>query len=175
VNWDAIGAIGDFASAIAVLATLIYLARQIRDSRVAQETTTDWMMTQAFNQIHVPIIENADVARILSVAQQGEVTDPTDQARLRSIVIAIMNSYAAVWRAFKAGHLSKSSYDELVADTRILFAPGVLPFVKEDLEIRDEAFVREFLPELVEERETRLTSIKQGSIGKPIAPQASGS
>ena len=36
MNWDALGAIAELLGAIAVLATLLYLARQIRESSKAQ-------------------------------------------------------------------------------------------------------------------------------------------
>ena len=40
MNWDALGAIAELLGAIAVLATLLYLARQIRESSKAQTLST---------------------------------------------------------------------------------------------------------------------------------------
>jgi hypothetical protein len=40
MNWDAIGAIGEIVGAIAVLATLIYLAIQIRQNSAIQRAQT---------------------------------------------------------------------------------------------------------------------------------------
>ena len=39
MNWDAIGAIGEIAGAIAVVATLIYFSRQIRDNQTISTTS----------------------------------------------------------------------------------------------------------------------------------------
>jgi hypothetical protein len=39
MNWEAIGAIGEVSGAVAVVATLIYLAKQIRQSNKAAETS----------------------------------------------------------------------------------------------------------------------------------------
>lgn len=104
--------------------------------------------------MHLPIIEDPDFARIVQLAQEGELADPTDRLRMRSFVISIMSTYAAVWLSYRSGHLSEDSYEELVADTRILCGPGMLPFVKEDLEIRNKVFVRELLPALAEDADT---------------------
>ena len=149
MNWDAVGAIGEIAGAVAVVATLIYFARQIRESTVAQQTTTDCMLTEIFNQTHVAIIGDPDFVRIVLLAHEGGITDPSDRVRMKSMTMMIMNGYASAWRAYKAGHLSQHSYEELVADTRILYAPGILPLVREDLAIRNKVFVQEFLPDLV--------------------------
>ena len=39
MNWDAVGAIGDFVAALAVMVTLIYLAIQLRGNTAASRAT----------------------------------------------------------------------------------------------------------------------------------------
>ena len=48
MNWDAIGAVGELIGAVAVIATLIYLAQQIRDSARAARSAA---VTDATNAI----------------------------------------------------------------------------------------------------------------------------
>lgn len=57
MNWDAIGAVGDFVSAMAVVVTLIYLAIQVRhaktatadQSRIYRATAVREIMMETFN------------------------------------------------------------------------------------------------------------------------------
>ena len=48
MNWEAIGAIAELVSAIAVLATLIYLAVQVRHSRVLLEENRKIALSQVY-------------------------------------------------------------------------------------------------------------------------------
>ena len=41
MNWDATGAIGKLIGALAVLATLVYLARQVRQVNIATQAARD--------------------------------------------------------------------------------------------------------------------------------------
>ena len=151
MNWDAISTIVEFAGFIAVVISLMYFARQIKESNIAQQTSADCMIVDLFNQTHSSIIQDPEIARIVNLAREKELTDPTDIVRMRSVLMQIVNAYALAWRSYKAGHLSEHSYTELVADTRILFAPGMKPLVKEDLAIRSKEFVAEFLPDFYDE------------------------
>lgn len=53
MNWDAIGAIGEIVGAIAVVATLIYFAIQMRQYTTGLRSATFNATMQEFNQINV--------------------------------------------------------------------------------------------------------------------------
>ena len=67
MNWEAVGAVGEIASAIGVIASLIYLASQIRiqnsesKSRAISEIGTKW------NSILGDIATNPELARIWKI------------------------------------------------------------------------------------------------------------
>ena len=52
VNWEAVGAVAEFAAAISVLATLIYLARQIRQGNRQQKLESSRALSSAFNSLN---------------------------------------------------------------------------------------------------------------------------
>ena len=64
MNWEAIGAIGELFGAIAVVATLMYLARQMRqDARATTgETMGSWLAD--YNNMLLEILRDPEVARI---------------------------------------------------------------------------------------------------------------
>ena len=64
VNWDALGAIAETLGAIAVIATLIYLAVQIRqNSRVTKDASAQSLLTVDSNA-HFLFASNGDLASI---------------------------------------------------------------------------------------------------------------
>ena len=147
MDWEAIGAIGEAVGAVALVVTLIYLATQIRQNTVAQETTSVWLMTQIFNQSHVSILENDEVAHLAAQAKQGEFQSELEQTRAYSLLMLILNGYSAAWRAHKHGHLPDAEYAVLQRDCEILNVPGFKPLLDEALAARDPEFVRDFFRE----------------------------
>ena len=65
MNWDAIGAIAEALAAIGVIATLIYLGIQVRESKAATEANTRQMRGQAF------VYLNEAVRHILSSLREN--------------------------------------------------------------------------------------------------------
>jgi hypothetical protein len=60
VNWDAIGAIAETLGAIGVIASLAYVAGQIRQSREQMSQNTRAMKAGAYQQLHEFIGESAN-------------------------------------------------------------------------------------------------------------------
>ncbi len=69
MNWEAIGAIGEILGAIAVVATLAYLAVQVRQNSRATDVSTLSLALNAFNQIDTLIATNSNMARIFRLCE----------------------------------------------------------------------------------------------------------
>ena len=65
MNWEAIGAIGEILGAIAVVATLIYLARQIRQNSQAVEIAALRDTTEQWNQWSEVVATSPELAEIV--------------------------------------------------------------------------------------------------------------
>jgi hypothetical protein len=65
MNWEAIGAIGEILSAIAVLVTLIYLVAQTRQNTASVVTATYESMMAGITDINLVVVGNPEVASIL--------------------------------------------------------------------------------------------------------------
>jgi hypothetical protein len=50
MNWEAIGAIGEIVGAVAVVATLIYLANQIRVAGTAAESAGSYASAEVYSR-----------------------------------------------------------------------------------------------------------------------------
>jgi len=61
MNWDAIGAVGEMIGSLAVVATLVYLAVQIRASAVESEATQSSAAAGLIGEVRSRFMEHADV------------------------------------------------------------------------------------------------------------------
>lgn len=76
MNWEAIGAIGEVAGALAVVATLGYLAVQIRQNTSTVLSNTEGASSKAFSDWHARVAHSDDMADIWDKAFSDE-TDLT--------------------------------------------------------------------------------------------------
>jgi len=109
MNWEAIGAIGEVIGAFAVVASLIYLAGQIRhNNRLASSNSLQSILQSEMSFASI-IIENADIwDRLL---QGGTFTDSVERRK----AIALYNLYlldtANRYSQHKAGYLPEQSWE----------------------------------------------------------------
>ncbi len=66
MNWDAIGAIGEISGAIAVVATLLYLSKQIRQNSRSVEISALRDTTAQWNHWSEMLATSADLADIVA-------------------------------------------------------------------------------------------------------------
>jgi hypothetical protein len=101
MNWDAIGAIGELVSALAVLLTLIYLARQIRHGANTNEAEIFSNSLDAYHNWRRLVIDHAD---LLTRFERGETL--TDSEMLVATNISMDFAFAS-----SAGFKTASIYD----------------------------------------------------------------
>jgi hypothetical protein len=82
MNWDAINAISQLISSIAVVVSVLYLAVQLRSStRVARVAAMD-AAAAALRDVTKPLMENAELARIWRTGLENlDALSPEDRAR----------------------------------------------------------------------------------------------
>ena len=64
MNWEIVGSTGEWAGAIAVVVTLFYLARQIRQNTHATRATSHHAITDALNELNFTLATNDSAAQI---------------------------------------------------------------------------------------------------------------
>ena len=82
MDWEAIGAIGEVGGAIAVVATLLLLYRQIRQSSEVTIAQVDMMAKDQMAYLTSIPTRTPDLARILQVAlSEGSTEELTDDEK----------------------------------------------------------------------------------------------
>ena len=74
MNWDALGAIAEVLGAIGVIATLGYLALQIRQNTAAQSAATELEKSSAYSRFHSNIARSETLADIWEKGFEDEAS-----------------------------------------------------------------------------------------------------
>jgi hypothetical protein len=93
MNWDAIGAIGEIVGALAVLATLIYLAIQVRQNSELQRAQTHQQLAQERTLNMRMLIQDREVRHATAKAHFGKPLSVDEQGILYWFTILYLRIY----------------------------------------------------------------------------------
>src|SRR5215471_4643576 len=107
MNWDAIGSVGTLLGSVAVLVTLIYLARQIRESNMLANSTMANEITMNFAEFNEVVLSNPHVASLLFKLREPkcEVTG-VESVELHHLAERLFNIWIQGQIAYDNGHLT---------------------------------------------------------------------
>ena len=71
MDWDAIGAAGEVLGAVAVLITLFYLARQVKQNTEEIRSANYHGVTDSFNEINLAVAKNPELARVWRLGNEA--------------------------------------------------------------------------------------------------------
>jgi hypothetical protein len=108
VNWEALGAIAEFTASVGVLATLIYIAVQVREAKSMNLINNSSQMT---NNVAGRIIDNPHLVDILAkVSEKTGYQIPQAEAAAREWGLTTQEAevwaryWGTVWRGLQARH-----------------------------------------------------------------------
>jgi len=140
MNLETLGNLGDFIGGIGVVATLIYLASQIRQNTASVRQSnriatanTEISVRGGYGVLCGMIIENAEVAEAF-VQAQSEDNDLDDVAktRLQYFFIQMANQWHAIETAFEQEMIPPATYGVMFDDHKFMIEtyPGVRPLLR---------------------------------------------
>ena len=111
MNWDAIGAVGEIIGAIAVVASLIYLATQIRQSRHESQAASRDSMAKLTTDILLRVAENSELASIFRRGQNNIENLSEDEAlQFICLLYSIFESWETAFSQLKRGTMSDQDW-----------------------------------------------------------------
>jgi len=129
MNWDAIGAIGEILSAIAVVVTLGYLAIQLKLARVASEVQTTYASHESYSRWRIAFMQNPELPKVIAEANRGEALTDDEEIAISTLSQELFIGAAVSMATNKR---SANFYDipsEIEYLIRILKSnPGLVPF-----------------------------------------------
>ena len=159
-----LGNIGEFVSAIAVVASLVYLAFQIRQNtrQITQNTQAvelsaiDALMNAA-TESRRSVIENEDVARIYHHGMRDrEGLNEIDQTRFRVLMVSVFRAFQSSYQlGFVSGLAPENWRTDRAAVLRLLGQSGARQFWESYKHEFEDGFVKEIDSVLLELADAR--------------------
>jgi hypothetical protein len=127
VNWEAISAIGQLVGALAVVISLIYLAREVGSNAHATRRATMRSMLDSLNQFAQQITGHADLAELRSRGfRDYESLEGVDRSRFETYMHALFRTVEDVYYQHLEGHVDPRRWRGLEAVMRDMNTyPGV--------------------------------------------------
>ena len=109
INWDAAGAIGEIIGAVAVLATLIYLARQMRQNNDLQRMQVSSVFLQNRVIFFQALYQNDDLMQTILRAREDEDLNPLERMRLTTYYRSVLVLFDWEYQQYDDGLLDESA------------------------------------------------------------------
>jgi len=126
VNWDAIGAIGEIGGAIAVVVTLVFLSRQVKDASRQFALASTAEANDLYSNACWPIYQSKENLRIWTVGQRDPMSlDQDDLEIFMLFMTRLMAVYDTVVEHYIEGALSEDKVTRYTEFTKqFLVSPG---------------------------------------------------
>ena len=138
MNWEAVGAVGEIVGALAVVATLGYVAVQIRQNTHSMTTTVYESAMAGFIE-HIRFV--ASDAELSSILRRGSTTPASlDEAELFrfTFIRHSVNHVYKLFRLYERGVFPKREWQNAAAEAvRMLSMPGLADFEAKNLYYAD--------------------------------------
>lgn len=119
MNWDAIGAIAEVCGALAVLATLIYLALQIKQQSEVTRAQVHQQRADSVSQLIAAITNNEENFELVKKIMKSGGLESTDfsedeQFRGRVILAPLRANLENTYNQYKNGFISEELYQDVM-------------------------------------------------------------
>lgn len=134
-----LGSVGELIAAIATVATLIYLAAQIRQNTSTVATSTYESVFNGYNELNLAIASDRDLARILDhgVTNPGSL-DADEQVRFFLLMRSLSNQYLKLLRLTQRGDFPVAEWETYARElAQIYRTPGGALFRSSHLNYTD--------------------------------------
>ena len=111
MDWELISAVSDFVAAVVVVISLLYLARQVRDSNNEVRVENISRATDGLNAIFMSIAQDEDLSRIFHVGLVNpESLTRDERPRLFTLLSIIVGRYGDVFSRYQRGSLEEGNW-----------------------------------------------------------------
>ena len=111
LTMDDFGAIGDFASGIGVVISLLYLARQMQAANHANVATTTNAVSSFFAGLLVQIGENRELCDALLRQGRGEPLDPVARLQVTFVLRGQLVAFENYFNQFRLGFMDRAGWE----------------------------------------------------------------
>ncbi len=129
MNWEAIGAVAEILGAVAVVASLVYLGRQIHQSNAQSQADARYSFLDAYGQLSLTIAENKDLASVFRRGMQGLELDEDEAIQFFVCIGQYLNTWSVLFDLHEERHLPDTQWTVIRKDIiTLLSMPGCRAF-----------------------------------------------
>jgi hypothetical protein len=112
MNWDAIGAIGEILGALAVVATIVYLARQVRDNSKQVKLNTTQSYASLAQDAYASVYANDQTIRAWIVGNRDPSSLEQEELQLYfHLMDRQLNNIVPLTNHYKEGAMSREEFE----------------------------------------------------------------
>jgi hypothetical protein len=100
-------------SAVAVVASLYYVAVELDDNTATHKARNQRELIDALQQLEYGWVQDADLARIVYRASEGQALEPVDQYRVESLVYLYLNNWEQALHDYRHGVMEEEIWNAL--------------------------------------------------------------
>ena len=142
MNWEAVGSIGEAVGAAGVLASLVYLAVQIRQNTLLMRGTIRQQLTAASQQ---NMYHWAECTDLVAKLRNGAELEMEEHLRLTQMCRATFRGWANYSYQHRIGLLDSSEWDGMAVTIRMFLSA---PWTMKEWETMREEFTASFVAEV---------------------------
>jgi hypothetical protein len=112
MNWEIVGATGEWIGALAVIATLFYLTTQIRHQTTSINVSLQEGVLEGFNQAHLIFAESEELSGIFTMGlyHPDELSD-NQAVQFQFMFRLYINQFLKIYRLHEQGLLSAEDWE----------------------------------------------------------------
>ena len=111
ISWDAIGAVAELLGAIGVIATLLYVSRQIRESSKAQRTATQHAVLAEFRAGVNQIMQDPDLFEGFRIFSEGQQVPHDYRLKVAMHIGNQFRIYEELYLAYLDGNVASEFWE----------------------------------------------------------------
>ncbi len=151
MNWDAVGAIGEILGAVAVLATLIYLAIQVSQAKKLQQAEAIRATRQERRELFAGIRDSPYVPELLEKLEYGNELSRAEKSRIDAHYAVCFGVLFSSWAQDRLGLTGEYTSRQDANFKFVLSQPGARDWIDE---FGKSLYPEEFIDELLSAGDT---------------------
>ena len=125
MNWDAIGAMGELIGALAVIITLLYVGRQIREANAQTQAMSRYSLIEALGEINLLVASSKENASVFRRGLEGQELDADETIQFFTIIGQFVNTASVLFDLHNDGLLPDNQWFLIRKDIISIFSePG---------------------------------------------------
>lgn len=136
---EAIGAVGELIAGLATVATLVYLALQIRQFTLSGNADRQLAVQSDFSRMHEQVVGDEGLAKLLARCRDEVLEDlaPADDERLQAYVNGVANAFSSIELSYRRGQFNEGEYLDYCNNFAYFCEryPALVPRIREMVEL----------------------------------------